>query len=149
MIVSFDTSILVYATAASPVVKTSRARDVIARGIRGGSSVLLLQTLAEFTNVAIRKARIPAEDVRTTIDAWRAVLPVRVAEENDLLSALEAVRVHKLPFWDAMIWAAACRVGVRHFITEDLQDGFELDGVTFVNPFKSANDLLIDNILPP
>jgi len=45
--------------------------------------------------------------------------------------------------------AAARRVGVRHFITEDLQDRFGLDAVTFVNPFKSANDQLIDNILPP
>jgi predicted nucleic acid-binding protein len=149
MIVGFDTNILVYATAASPAVKTSRARDVMARGIRGGSSVLLLQTLAEFSNVAIRKARIPAQEVRTTIDAWRAVFPVRVAEENDLSSALEAVKIHRLAFWDAMIWAAARRVGVRHFITEDLQDRFELDGVTFVNPFKAANDQLIDNILPP
>ena len=36
----------------------------------------MLQTLAEFSNVAIRKARIPVEDIRRTIDAWRAVLPV-------------------------------------------------------------------------
>jgi hypothetical protein len=34
------------------------ARDVIARAMRAASSVLLLQTLAEFSNVAIRKARI-------------------------------------------------------------------------------------------
>jgi predicted nucleic acid-binding protein len=148
MIVSFDTNILVYATAASPIVKTSRARDVIARGIRGGASILLLQALAEFSNVAIRKAGIPAGEVRTTIDAWRAVIPVRVAEEKDLSSALEAVKIHRLTFWDAMIWAAARRVGVRHFITEDLQDGFEMGGVTFINPFNSANDQLIDNILP-
>jgi predicted nucleic acid-binding protein len=149
MIVSFDTNILVYATAASPVVKSSRAREVITRGIRGGSSVLLLQTVAEFGNVAIRKARIPAEEVCTIVDAWRGVLPVPVADEDDLSSALEAVKLHKLAFWDAMMWAAARRVGVRHFVTEDLQDGFELDGVNFVNPFKSTNDQLIDNILPP
>jgi predicted nucleic acid-binding protein len=45
------------------------------------------------------------------------------------------------------MWAAARRVGVRHFVTEDLQDGFELGGVSFVNPFKSTNNQLIDNIL--
>ena len=49
-------------------------------------------------------------------------------------SALEAVKIHRLAFWDAMIWAAGRRVGVRHFVTEDLQDGFELDGVGFINP---------------
>jgi hypothetical protein len=36
-----------------------------------------------------------------------------------------------------------------HLLTEDLQDGFELAGVRFVNPFKAANDRLIDEILPP
>jgi predicted nucleic acid-binding protein len=38
-------------------------------------------------------------------------------------SALEAVKIRRLAFWDAMIWAAARRVGVRHFVTKDLQDG--------------------------
>jgi hypothetical protein len=44
--------------------------------MRTGSSILLLQTLAEFSSMAIRKAGIAVDEVRTTIDAWRAVLPV-------------------------------------------------------------------------
>jgi len=147
--VSFDTNILVYATGAAPDPKTERARDIIARGMRSGWSVLLLQTLAEFSSVAIRKAGIPVDDIRTTIDAWRAVLPVQAAEDDDLAAALDAVKMHRLGFWDAMLWASAQRAGVRHFLTEDLQDGFVLQGVRFVNPFKRANDRLIDEILPP
>ena len=54
-----------------------------------------------------------------------------------------------MPFWDAMLWASAQRAGVRHLLTEDLQDGFALQGVKFVNPFERANDRLIDEILPP
>jgi predicted nucleic acid-binding protein len=148
MIVSFDTNLLVYATAPASVAKGGRAREVIGRGMRAGDSVLLLQTLAEFANVAIRKARIPVDDVHTAIDAWRAVLPVRAAEAADLAAALGAVRAHRLAFWDALLWAAARRVGVRYLLTEDLQDGFELEGVRFVNPFAIANDGLIDEILP-
>jgi predicted nucleic acid-binding protein len=147
--VSFDTNILVYATGAAPDPKTERARDIIARGMRSGWSVLLLQTLAEFSSVAIRKAGIPVDDIRTTIDAWRAVLPLQAAEDDDLAAALDAVKMHRLGFWDAMLWASAQRAGVRHFLTEDLQDGFVLQGVRFVNPFKRANDRLIDEILPP
>jgi len=109
---------------------------------------LLLQTLAEFSNVAMRKARIPVKDIRRTIDAWRAVLPVQAADEGDLLAALEAVRAHRLAFWDAMLWASARRAGVRHLLTEDFQDGFALQGVTFINPFKRTNDQLIDELLP-
>jgi predicted nucleic acid-binding protein len=54
-----------------------------------------------------------------------------------------------LAFWDATLWAAAQRAGVRHLVTEDLQDSFELAGVRFVNPFDAANNRLIDEILPP
>lgn len=75
--ISFDTNVLVYATASISDVKVIRARDLVARAMRAASSVLLLQTLAEFSNVAIRKARIPVADIRRTIDAWRAVLPVQ------------------------------------------------------------------------
>jgi predicted nucleic acid-binding protein len=118
----------VYATASVPDAKALRARDLIA---------------------AIRKAGIPIKDIRRTIDAWRAVLPIQAADDDDLAAALEAVRAHRMPFWDAMLWASAQRAGVRHLLTEDLQDGFALQGVRFVNPFERANDRLIDEILPP
>jgi predicted nucleic acid-binding protein len=147
--VSFDTNVLVYATASLQDPKALRARDLIARAMRAGRTILLLQTLAEFANVAIRKAGIPIEDIIKTINAWRAVLPVQAADEEDLSAALEAVRAHRLPFWDAMLWASAQRAGLRCLLTEDLQDGFLLQSVRFVNPFKRANDRLIDEILPP
>src|SRR6266446_6827244 len=66
--ISFDTNILVYATASVPDAKALRARDLIGRAMRAGWTILLLQTLAEFANVAIRKAGIPIEDIRRTID---------------------------------------------------------------------------------
>jgi predicted nucleic acid-binding protein len=147
--ISFDTNVLVYATASIADEKVTRARDVITRGMRGASSVLLLQTLAEFSNVAIRKARIPVKDIRRTIDAWCAVLPVQAADASDLLAALEAVRAHRVAFWDAMLWASARRAGVRYLLTEDLQDGFALQSVTFINPFNRENDQLIDEVLSP
>jgi predicted nucleic acid-binding protein len=149
MNVAFDTNVLVYASAADPDAKTRRARELITRGMRSGSAVLLLQTLAEFSHVAMRKAGIAPDRVQMIVDGWRAVLPVRAATEKDLADALEAVKSHCLAFWDAMLWATARRVGIDHLITEDLQDGFILKGVKFSNPFNSANDELIDRILPP
>jgi predicted nucleic acid-binding protein len=35
-----------------------------------------------------------------------------------------------------MLWASAQRAGVRHLLTEDLQDGFALQGVSFIHPFE-------------
>ncbi len=149
--ISFDTNVLVYATAALADDRVSRAQDLLARAMRATTattSILLLQSLAEFSHVAIRKARIPANSVKTTIEAWLAVLPVQSADDSDLLRALEAVQAHRLPFWDAMLWASAQRAGVRHMLSEDFQDGFDLHGVTFINPFNPENNRLIDKLLP-
>lgn len=146
--VSFDTNILVYATAPQAPEKGRRARDLVTRGSRSTSAVLLLQTLGEFSHVALRKEGMPVDAVLRLIEAWRGLLPVYAAEESDLIPALKAVRDHGLSFWDAMLWASARRLGVRHLLTEDLQDGRNLDGVRFVNPFSRANDALIARLLP-
>jgi predicted nucleic acid-binding protein len=147
--ITFDTNILVYATASVVDARVERARDLLARGMHAASGVLLLQTLAEFSNVALRKARIPVSKIRKTIDAWCAVLPVQAADTEDLLMALDAVRQHRIAFWDAILWASAQRAGVNYLLTEDFQDGFVLRGVTFVNPFNPANDQLIDELVLP
>ena len=73
--------------------------------------------------------------------AWRAILPVQAADEGDLLIALDAVSAHRLA-------SSAQRPGVGHLLTEDMQDGFVLQGVTFINPFKQKNDRLIAELLP-
>jgi predicted nucleic acid-binding protein len=145
--ISFDTNVLVYATAARADDRVSRARDLLARAMRATTSILLLQSLTEFSNVAIRKTRIPANAVKTIIEAWLAVLPVQSADDSDLVLALEAVHAHRLPFWDAILWASAQRGGVRHMLSEDFQDGSELQDVKFINPFNPKNKF-IDKLLP-
>src|SRR5437016_5980912 len=80
MMVSFDTNILVHATLSAPLAKTHWARDLLVRGMRTGSCILLLQTLAEFSSVAIRKAGI---EVR-----WGA----RVSSASNLTGLVEARR---------------------------------------------------------
>src|SRR5215469_2549080 len=102
MMVSCDTNILVYATVSVPLAKTHRARDLLVRGMRTGSSILLLQTLAEFSS----EAGIGVDEVRTTIDAWRAV-PVQGTEDDVLSAAVDEVKNNRLAFWDAMLWAVA------------------------------------------
>jgi predicted nucleic acid-binding protein len=149
VISTFDTNVLVYATGPARDPKSRRAREVLARGMRAGTSVLLLQTLAEFSHVTIRKMGMPIVAVRSVVEAWRAVLPVHAAEEGDLSSALAAVDAHRIAFWDAMLWGTARRIGVRYLVTEDLQDGRTLDGVRFINPFDTANDAAVDEALPP
>ena len=146
MMVTVDTNILVYATTPAEEPLRSRAKDIVKRLVLGGHP-LMLQTLGEYCNVTLRKLRTPADEVQALVETWRAILPVHAAEPADLLQALDVVQRHRLQFWDAMLWATARRVGVRHIFSEDFQDGRALDGVTFLNPFNPANDALIDRIL--
>ena len=43
-----------------------------------------------------------------------------------------------LSFWDALIVAAAATARATVLLTEDLQEGAEIDGVLVVNPFRTA-----------
>jgi predicted nucleic acid-binding protein len=42
---------------------------------------------------------------------------------------------HDFQIWAAVIWSAARQAGAGVLFTEDPQDGFNLDGMTIVNPF--------------
>ena len=53
--ISFDTNVLVYATAALADDKVSRAQDLLARAMRATTSILLLQSLTEFGNTGQRR----------------------------------------------------------------------------------------------
>ena len=88
--ISFDTNVLVYATAALADDRVSRAQDLLARAMRATTSILLLQSLAEFSNVAIRRGRIPANAVKMMIEAWLAV------HEPNLIR--QGTRGHGAPF---------------------------------------------------
>jgi predicted nucleic acid-binding protein len=144
--ISFDTNLLVYATIPRRERRPEEARALIARAGRAENATLILQTLVEFSHVAIRKSGLPVERTRTVIQDWRSNFPVEPALEDDLYDALDTVRDHRLSFYDALLWATARRVGVTHLLSEDFQDGRVLGGVRFVNPFVDANAAIIDRL---
>src|SRR4051794_35287723 len=137
--IAFDTNVLVYATAQAPSEKSRRARELLGRALRSSNAVLLLQTLGEFSSVALRKHAMPVQSVLDLLDAWQALLPCRAAEPADLGCALDAVRSHQLSFWDALLWATARRGGGRPPLPRGLQEGRVFDAVPLLNPFPSPN----------
>ena len=146
---AFDTNVLVYAVVEPPDAKADRARELLARCTRSPGAVLLLQSLAEFSHVAMRKFGIGAAEVQHRVNVWRRIIPVHAAGDDDLLAALDLVRDHRLAFWDAMICATASRAGLDYLLSEDMQAGRRFAGLTIINPFRRENSTLIDRILPP
>jgi predicted nucleic acid-binding protein len=145
--VVLDANILVYAIDTAAGLRHASAGALIERVLLGGRGTLILQTMTEFYSVATRKFRIPSRDALLFLDKLRAVLSVHAADERDFDRATRDDR-YGLSFWDALLWATADRVGVRYLLSEDFQDGRTLGGVTFVDPFKGANERLLAEILP-
>ena len=76
--------------------------------------------------------------MRVAVSRWHDlgdVLPLTGAATTVALTAVER---DGLSFWDALIWATARDAGVPVVLSEDFQDGREIDGVRFVNPFKQS-----------
>ncbi len=85
--------------------------------------------------------KLPAEAARRDVRALLAWQPLlvdgRVLEEAWLLQDR-----HRLPWWDALIVAAAQAAGCRYLLSEDFQDHLELGNLSVVNPFRTRPDEL-------
>src|SRR5213594_4780983 len=149
MACTFDTNILVYTLPDPANTKRDAARELLIRGAQPEASILLLQSLAEFSYVALRKFRLSIDSIERRVRDWRQAIPVHAAGEPELLDALNLVRDHRIDFWDALLCATASRAGLDYLFSEHLQDGRRFGGLTIVNPFRPENAALIDRVLPP
>ena len=129
MITSLDTNILIYAQEHGT--KGEVAREAILTG-----GVTSVQVLNEFVAVLRRKFGFEWDvieeavaDVRTALET---VHPIDVSTHTD---ALVLARSYGFNFDDALIVAAALEAGCDTLLTEDLQAGQGIDGLTVVNPF--------------
>ncbi|WP_448204621.1 PIN domain-containing protein [Azospirillum sp. sgz302134] len=148
MLAGIDTNILLYAADnAGDQRKHARAVELLDRISAAGRGKLPLQALTEFYAVAIRKERVQPERAAVYVDIWADVFPVKEAMFADAVDAIRVQRTHGIAFWDAMMWSVARRAGARLLLSEDFQDGRDLEGVRFLNPFNPANTGAIDESL--
>lgn len=124
-----DTNVLIYAQGTGAKGETAR-RVVLAGG------VISVQVLNEFAAVLRRKFRLDWEVVADALADVRAALgPVRPIDLDIHLNAVTLARLHDFGFYDALIVASALEAGCDTLLTEDLQAGRRVAGLTIVNPF--------------
>lgn len=136
MSVFADTNLLVYSRDASEPEKQPVAADWMRALWQSREGRVSIQVLHEYYVSVTRKLDpgLAREQARRDIRALMAWRPLRL--ESDLLeSAWELEDRFGFSLWDALIVAAARRLGCRHLLTEDLQDGQDLDGLLVVDPF--------------
>jgi predicted nucleic acid-binding protein len=146
--VSLDTNILVYAANADDGARSLLAQEIIQRAAVAEGSVLTLQCLAEFVRVVTGKGRMPYDEARRFVDDWRGPFRIHAANVDAFDDAMHIAAAHSLPVFDALLWATARQAGCTTILTEDFQDGRNLGGVTFLNPFDPKNARRLDRVLP-
>ncbi len=127
----FDTNILVYAFAQND------PRAVAAEALLAGGGVVSVQVLNEFTAVAVRKLGMSWDEVLESLAAIRVLcpssLPLTLATHE---AGLRIARQYGYRIYDALIIAAALEAGCQVLLSEDLQHGQMIEGLTIRNPFK-------------
>jgi predicted nucleic acid-binding protein len=141
VLVFVDTNVFLYALDQADQKKQSAARawrDALWKSRAGRISFQVLQEF--YVNIrqkwpsAVDEARAEIRDLL----AWRPI-----AVDAALLERAWKIQDrYQLSFWDAMIVAAAKASSCQYLLTEDLQSGQLIDGVTVVSPFRLSPENL-------
>ena len=136
-----DTNVLVYSFDLRHTEMQKQAKALIYRTESVGAACLSVQCLGEFFCVTTSKLHLPPAEMYTQVNEWQHAFPVYALTPQIILEAARGVRDHKLPYYDAQIWAAARLNQIPLVFSEDFQDGQTLEGVRFVNPFSEPFDM--------
>lgn len=134
-----DSNILVYALDRDDPAKRKIAYNIMSRG-RSLDMILTAQALGEFVNVMRRKRSENWDDIVELIGTWTLLFPVAATSEANIRGALIIAERYKLQWWDSVILDVAQSERVSVMLTEDMQDGMSVAGVTLLNPFVSGNE---------
>jgi predicted nucleic acid-binding protein len=136
-----DTNILVYAFDLRDPQRQRLAQGLILQMESEGAGRLSVQCLGEFFRATTQKMHLPASEMYIQVERWRDAFPVFNLTSQIVLEAARGVRDHGMAYYDAQIWASARLNQVPIVLSEDFQDGQDLEGVRFVNPFSRTFNL--------
>jgi predicted nucleic acid-binding protein len=141
-----DSNVLVYALVRDPAEKHRVAADLMIRAMTL-DAVLCAQALAEFLNVIRRKQPSHFDAARAQAERWATVFTVADTSAEHVLRAGAFAARHRLQLCDSLIWQVARSSHAAFFLSEDLQDGLSIDGMTVLNPFNPGNRERLREIL--
>ena len=133
-----DTNVLVYHLDTTDKRKHKIAEGIVRDALAAGSACISWQVVQECLNVLLRKAATPLgnDQARVYLDA--VLLPLMHVgwSDNVIHRALDVKARWRFGFYDSLIVAGAMLAGCKTLLSEDLQHGQRLDGLTVANPFR-------------
>lgn len=134
-----DTNVLVYAYDRSEPTKQRLALDALDRLYQSRRGALSTQVLGEFYSVMTRKLAEPCSpsEARAHVENYLMSWPVLPLAPLVIHEALRGATEHQLSYFDAQLWAVARLNQLTTIVSEDFSDGSIVDGIQFLDPFKS------------
>jgi predicted nucleic acid-binding protein len=131
-----DTNIIIYAYDVTAGRKHETAGIILADLWNSGLGVISIQVLQEFFVNVVQKIPNPidkrqAKKIVRDFLKWHVV----VNTGDSIIEAIDISLKYGYFFWDSMIIEAAIKGDAAILISEDLQDGQVVNGVTIKNPF--------------
>lgn len=136
---SLDANVFFYAIDSSHPKRHRRAAEIVDRAAVEHECVVAVQAYAEFFAATTRKGKMSVAEAGAQVADWQTLFTTAYPAPGSLQQAIDAVARHGLSFWDAMLWSVVKNAGVTVLLSEDLQDGRELGGVWFRNPFTATD----------
>jgi len=134
-----DTNVVAYAHDATETTRQPIAASLLDELWRARTGIISTQVLSEFYVVATRKFSPPLtrREARSLVATY-AVWSVVQVDATLIVAASDLEERHQLSFWDALIIEAARRGGATRLVSEDLQHGRRIAGLTIENPFPAT-----------
>jgi predicted nucleic acid-binding protein len=132
-----DSNVLVYLVDAGNPEKQATSRRLVQDALRSGQGQISFQVVQETLNTITRKFRttVTPLDARqlmneVLVPLWRIMPTQRLYEQT-----LDLQTRYGYTFYDSLIVAAALAAGCTRLLSEDMQNGQRIEGLTIINPF--------------
>lgn len=133
-----DTNVFAYTFDARSAPKRAEARRLVSEALATGNGIISYQVVQECLHFLLRKLARPMTQSEADTYLYETLMPLcRVFPDANLYSEAIAISTHTgFSFYDSLILSAALSAGCDTVITEDLQHGRVVRGVTIRNPFR-------------
>ncbi len=136
-IVFVDTNVLLAADDAFDATRQARVRDWLQALWQRRAGRVSTQVLNAYYVGATQHFAMPQGDARAKLRRYQLWQPWQI-DHQTVETAWGVEARFGLPYWDALIVAAAAQSGASHVLSFDLQHGQQIDGVAILSPLQAT-----------
>ena len=136
-VVFVDTNVLLAADDAFDTTRQARIREWLQALWQRRAGRLSTQVLNAYYVSATQHLGMAQGDARAKLRRYQLWQPWQI-DHQTVETAWGVEARFGLPFWDALVVAAAAQSGASHVLSLDLQHGQQIDGVTILSPVLAA-----------